>query len=167
MKKLFILLAMLLPLTSFGYATKELDAIFLERETGYAPYESLKKTYREVCVEPRVRQEAELKEFSLNKSGMLRDAYQKQLGTIYAKYNSKDCEAVVSKLNMAYAEYLKQPKEEVIESIEGYSCTKTSNGQKCVPVEKVLSKEEQIADLQRQIQELIKILTQLLALQSK
>lgn len=165
MKKLFILLAILLPVTSFGYATEELDSIFLNRHTGYAPYESLKQTYREVCVEPRVRKEAELKEFSSNKSGMLRDAFQSQIGTIYAKYDSKACEAVVSRLNVAYTEYLEQPKE--VEQMEGYTCTKTESGKRCTPNQVASTTEQQIEFLQKQIADLILLVSQILALQSK
>jgi len=149
MKKLFILSAILLPLTSFGYATEELDTIFLSRETGYAPYESLKQTYREVCVEPRLREEAEIKELSLNKSGMLRDAFQSQIGAVYAKYDDKACEAVVSRLNVAYAEYLNQPKQ--IEK----------------PIVQSSNNQDQIIALQQQVEALMAILIQLIALQSK
>jgi len=80
---------------------------------------------------------------------MLRDAFQSQIGAVYAKYDDKACEAVVSRLNVAYAEYLNQPKQ--IEK----------------PIVQSSNNQDQIIALQKQVEALMAILIQLIALQSK
>ena len=75
------------------------------------------------------------------------------------------CTTVLTELRVLGSANL--PAADSIEEMKGYTCISTDNGQRCTPNQIASTTEQQIEFLQKQIADLILLVSQILALQSK